>query len=156
MRESIGTTFMLNFIILFLFLVFAFLAGTFSYYKAYKVNNFIASAIEKYEGYNTFSKPEIRARLASLGYDTSVQTSCPKQWKGDSSSRRVHPDPGNPYDDAENGICIYYYEKDVAGTTNEKYYSYGIVTYIQFQFPGFGYLIKIPIFSRTNRMYDFG
>ena len=48
MRESIGTVSLLNFIIFFIFLVFAFLMGTFSYYKAYRVNNSIVAAIEKY------------------------------------------------------------------------------------------------------------
>ena len=55
MRESIGTISLLNFIIFFVLLVFAFLIGTFSYYKAYKVNNYIVSAIEKYEGVNKYS-----------------------------------------------------------------------------------------------------
>ena len=54
MRQSIGTTFMLNFIILFIFLVFAFLAGTLSYYKAYRINNSIVHEIERFEGYNTY------------------------------------------------------------------------------------------------------
>ena len=59
MRESIGTSFMLNFIVLFIFLVFAFLAGTFSYYKAYRVNNYIVNSLEIYEGYNEYSKDQM-------------------------------------------------------------------------------------------------
>ena len=59
MRESIGTVTLLNFVIVFIFVVFAFLMGTFSYYKAYKVNNYMVAAIEKYEGFNELSHAEI-------------------------------------------------------------------------------------------------
>ena len=81
MRQSIGTTFMLNFIILFIFLVFAFLAGTLSYYKAYRINNNIVHAIERYEGYNDYSIEEIKIKLANLAYETNISGYCPEDWK---------------------------------------------------------------------------
>lgn len=59
MRESIGTVSLLNFVIFYILLVFAFLAGTLSYYKAYRINNAIVTSIEKYEGFNQLSYDEI-------------------------------------------------------------------------------------------------
>ena len=55
MRESIGTISLLNFIFIYIFIVMAIIAGTISYYRAYRVNNVIVRAIEKFEGYNKLS-----------------------------------------------------------------------------------------------------
>ena len=68
MSTSIGHTFLYNLIILFIIIIFAFLSGTLSYYKAFKVNNRIVYIIEKYEGYNEFAKTEIETLLSNLGY----------------------------------------------------------------------------------------
>ena len=59
MKQSISTSFMLNIVIIFIILVFAFLAGTLSYTKAFRVNSKIVNELEKYEGYNDLSKREI-------------------------------------------------------------------------------------------------
>lgn len=174
MRESIGTSFMLNFIILFIFLVFAFLAGTFSYYKAYRINNYIVNAIEKYEGYNEYSRAEIAKGLSALGYDITTKIGCPETWENSSqvyyasdngvktftiTGRRVFVDGD------DEGYCVYLYWNDDSAIsygsndvleTTDVYYSYGVLTYIRLRFPVVEYVLRIPIFSRTNRMYYFG
>lgn len=168
MRQSIGTTFMLNFIILFIFLVFAFLAGTLSYYKAYRINNNIVHAIERYEGYNQYSKEEIRIKLANLAYERDISGYCPKDWKtADDIFMSEYNKAGYLVEDMEGrgelGYCIYEYQLDNnfeshggGLETTDNYYTYGVLTYLQFKFPGVEYLLKIPIFSRTNRMYYYG
>ena len=177
MRESIGTAFMLNFIVLFIFLVFAFLAGTFSYYKAYRVNNYIVNSIEMYEGYNQYSKAQIDVGLTSMGYDITTKVDCPDKQTGNSSQRflsgkyaevqqftvtgqRVLVNASDPKDE---GYCIYLYEND-NGTlshdgnhveTTDIYYTYGVLTFMRFRFPVIENMLAIPIFSRTNRIYYF-
>ncbi len=177
MRESIGTSFMLNFILLFIFLVFAFLAGTFSYYKAYRINSYIVNAIEVYEGYNEYSQAEIAKGLSTLSYDITTKVDCPTVWKNTSQNylaaqdgevadftvegRRVLVHPTDPTDE---GYCIYLYEndngakayRDTGVETTDVYYHYGVLTYMKFRFPVIENVLKIPIFSRTNRMYYFG
>lgn len=174
MRQSIGTTFMLNFIILFIFLVFAFLAGTLSYYKAYRVNNSIVNAIERFEGYNQYSIEEINTRLAGLAYETAnlrndISAYCPQEWKESVPASKTNLNyyvtgtlVTNTEGRGEMGYCVYYFENDnnfdaKSGNieTTDNYYMYGVLTYIQFKFPGFQYLLRIPVFSRTNRMYAF-
>ena len=59
MKESIGGTASLNIALAFISIVFAFLAAALSYYKAFKVNNIISNAIEKYEGFNELSINEM-------------------------------------------------------------------------------------------------
>ena len=178
MRESIGTSFMLNFIVLFIFLVFAFLAGTLSYYKAYRVNNYIINAIEKFEGYNVYSTAEIEKGLSSIGYDASVVVDC-EPTRQNSSADYLHSidadlsnyiadgqrvDDNYPDGDTSKGVgyCVYLYWNDnnalSAGggiATTDVYYRYGVLTYMQMKFPVIESTIKIPIFSSTNRIYDF-
>ena len=66
MRESFGSVFLYNIIILFLFITFAFLSGTLSYTKAFKANSFIATAIEKFEGYNDLSREEVLTDIQGI------------------------------------------------------------------------------------------
>jgi len=68
MKQGIGFSVTINIIAVFIVVTFAFLVTSLNYYKAYKVNNVIAEALEKYEGYNKLSSEEIDRKLTSLGY----------------------------------------------------------------------------------------
>ncbi len=156
MRESIGTTFMLNFIIFFLVLVFAFLMGTFSYYKAYRVNNMMVQAIEKYEGWNYLSARSVDEAIASFGYQTEPKINCPKDMESSRGGRTIKgtlvKDPALP-----DSVCIYEFMGDTEYVSStDVYYTYGIQTYMRFTFPVVQWMLRIPIFSRTYRMYCFG
>ncbi|HHW69458.1 MAG TPA: hypothetical protein GX747_03890 [Tenericutes bacterium] len=140
MRESIGGAFTLNFIAIFIILVFALLAGTLSYTKAFRVNSKIANAIEKYEGYNLLAKEEIDSVLTNYGYLSGKGKSCSTKKSG--GTLVTLPDQNYEY-------CIYY--NDEGG----RYYSYGVVTYMIIELPVISGAIKIPIFSKTNRIYRF-
>lgn len=76
MKESISYTFLLNIIIIFIFTCFAIIMGIFSYYKAFRANTIISSAIEKYEGYNCASKEEIERNLNTISYNTPFKVTC--------------------------------------------------------------------------------
>ena len=77
MRESIGSTFLYNIIIIFIVIIFGILAATLSYYKAFKVNTKIITSIEKYEGYNSLAVTEIRNTLTTIGYMIKKDHRCP-------------------------------------------------------------------------------
>ena len=68
MRESIGSVFLYNIIILFVIIVFGLLSATISYYKAFKVNERLLYSLDKFEGYNQFSREEMETYLSSIGY----------------------------------------------------------------------------------------
>lgn len=140
MSGPIGHTYIYNIIILFIIIVFAFLAGTLSYYKAFKVNNVIVGSIEKFEGYNELSKTEIERNLGGLGY--SLQNSeCKDEYK-DMTLVKL----GENYD-----YCIYISkEKPKSG----EYYTYGVMTKMRIDLPIIK-MAKFPIFTRTNRIYKF-
>lgn len=143
MSGPIGHTFIYNIIILFIIIVFAFLAGIMSYYKAFKVNNGIVNAIEKFEGYNDASKNEIDRILGNLGY-SSKEAKCPDKYKEMGLSDNLNSDKRFQY-------CIYIdNEEPGAG----EYYSYGVLTYMNIDLPIIN-LIEIPIFTKTNQIYKF-
>lgn len=162
MRESIGTISLLNFVIFFILLVFAFLVGTFSYYKAYKVNNYIVSAIEKYEGFNKYSISEIDDKLKTLSYERA-SFNCPQtRGKGKLMNKN-----GNYVDDGTSisvdssnrgyaGYCIYVYNNDMKeDKPTDVYDSYEVMTVITFQFPIVQNLLKLKVSSKTGLIYNF-
>lgn len=154
MRESIGTVSLLNFIIFFIFIVFAFLAATFSYYKAYRVNNAMVAAIEKYEGFNQLSYDEINQKLSNLGYER-VNFKCPST-KGEGKLVNISSEPVDNDAKGYTGYCIYRYAKDDAiESDTDQYDSYEVTTIITFQFPVIQDLLKLRVSARTRRIYNF-
>ncbi len=166
MRESIGTVSLLNFIIFFILLVFAFLAGSLSYYKAYRVNNAIVSSIEKFEGFNPMSYEDMEQKLVDFGYER-VDFSCPVDYKNshgevaylvDNTGARVTNSSNYNY-----GYCIYRYENDTIYkgyntstlATTDKYDSYEVMTLIKFDFPVIGSILRLRVSSRTGRIFYF-
>ncbi len=136
MRESLGSVFLYNIIIVFVLIIFAFLAATLAYSKAFRVNSRILTTIEKYEGYNSQSIEEINQILGTLGY----------RHEASRCGKRGNTDPvtaSNEYD-----YCVYFHRID------KDHYSYGVTTYISMEFP----LIrnfKLPVYTETERIFDF-
>lgn len=149
MSGPIGHTFLYNLIIIFVVIVFGFLAGTMSYYKAFKINNRIVSAIETFEGYNSNeskggSIQEINRVLGNFGYSKENIT-CATEYKGMYLVSNVNSGD-NPYK-----YCIYI---DNRNPSKGDYYMYGVLTYMNIDLP-FVKRINIPVFTKTNRIYKF-
>ncbi len=142
MSGPIGHTYIYNIVILFVVIVFAFLAGTLSYYKAFKINNIIISSLEKYEGYNDLSKAEIERSLNNIGYSTSG-IKCEAEYRD--MSLVTLPDSPNVYN-----YCIYIDSTLTSGT----YHNYGVVTRMSIELPVIERL-TLPVFTKTNRIYVF-
>ena len=149
MSGPVGHTFIYNLIIIFIVIVFGFLAGTMSYYKAFKINNRIVSAIEKFEGYNDSANggsiSEIDKILKSFGYSIE-KIECPTEYKNMQLVESSKQQTINPYK-----YCIYI---DNSKPTKGTYYTYGVLTYMNIDLP-FVNRINIPVFTKTNRIYKF-
>lgn len=140
MKESIGYTVTLNIVITFIIIIFAFLSAVLVYYKSYKVSNIITDAIEKYEGYNDNAKIEITNNLNSIGYNKKKLNRC-NDINGCSK-----------IDHNNDGYCVYLCTENVS---DECYYYYKIKSNMVINIPIINDIIDFPIFSNTNRMYDF-
>ena len=156
MKESVGFTVSLNIMIVFITIIVAFLCAALIYFKSNKVSNVITSAIEKYEGYNESAKTEISRNLSSLGYG-SRSISCDTEVKDEGASS-----PCTLIEGGTSGYCVYacYEEnnfKDVGGEQKYQgeYYYYKIRTNMMLTVPIIQDVLDIPIYSNTNRLYNF-
>lgn len=157
MRESIGTSFLLNFIVVFIVFIMAFLAATLSYYKAYRTNNMILHAIEKFEGYNKYSIAEINDKLNSIGYQRDGIKCSAKKTDSNVEGTLVNSETYK-----KDGYCIYRYwnEKpkktsDGGNADTDIFYSYAVISYMRMEIPVIGGLIKMPVYSKTYNIYHF-
>ena len=146
MRQAIGSTFLYNIMIVFIVITFGFLAATLSYMKSFKVNGKIANSLERFEGYNELSAAEIETSLANLGYrsSSSGNLNCPN-----------HRHNGKDYEPITSlgtnyKYCVYEYPEE-----NSRYFIYGILTYIYMDIPIVGGTFSLPIYSETERIYEF-
>lgn len=174
MKESISYTFLLNIIILFLFICVAVIMGILSYYKAYRANAIISGIIEKYEGYNCLAKEEIARKLPGIGYNTPFKVTCKSSDKNCEAaedlgykviSYNLDFDTQNTdmkADATTAGTSLIYGEKmnspykcDSNGCTTNKYYQYGIYTYMYAELPVISNIIRIPLFAKTSVMYEY-
>lgn len=141
MREAIGTTYLLNIIIIFIVTVFAAITGIISYNKAYKVSTRIGDAIERAEGYNTLSKEEIDRVLISLGYRRG-NANCAATYKNGTLVT---------LNDNNFEYCVY---RNDSGAKDKKHYQYAVLTYMYFDLPIISEF-KVPIYVKTDRIYCF-
>ena len=152
MKESIGYTVSLNIMIVFITIVVAFLCAALIYFKSNKASNIITGSIEKYEGYNIEAKNEIIMQLSSLGYG-SHSINCETTVTDDNAVRDC-----DLIETGQNGYCIYicYEENNFSGTTYKgEYYYYKIRTNMMLNVPIINDFLDIPIYSNTNRLYNF-
>ena len=140
MRGPIAYTFLFNLVMIFVLIIFAFMAGTMSYYKAFKVNNNIVHNIEKLEGFNEDSKLYIERFLGSISYK-SGGIKCAEKYR----------DMFLVYEGQDYSYCIYIdNESPMAG----DYYKYGVLTYMEIDLPLIN-LVNFRVFTKTNSIYKF-
>ncbi len=143
MSQSVGSVALYNIVIVFLVIVFAFLAATISYSKAFRVNSRIIFAIEKYEGYNQLSADQIEDVLETLGYTQDKNFTCPTRTEN-----------GQKYDPITRiynnyAYCIYLFQEDA------RHYTYGVQTYLYVDLPFVQDVFKLPIYTKTERIFYF-
>lgn len=159
MKESIGYTVTLNIMIVFITIIIAFLCTIVIYFKSNKVSNIITSAIEKHEGYVDQSRSEIAMQLSSIGYGSRA-ISCSDKITDDGIECNL---ASNSNGRGKNGYCIYlcYEENNFKNDTRllanylGDYYYYRIRTNMMFSIPIIHDVLDIPIYSNTNRLYNF-
>ena len=151
MKESIGYTVTLNIIIVFLIILFTFLSAALIYFKSNKVSNVITETIEKYEGYNDYSKSEIGLKLTSWGYNKN-KVDCDNYYNKIGSKEKTNC--SDSLTDGSEGYCVFVC-REFMDEEDEWYYYYKISTNMMINVPLINELLNIPIFSNTNRLYDF-
>ena len=146
MKGAIGNAMVMNIVITFIILTTAFLVGSISYSKAFKVKTKIVDIIEKYDGdFNrgaslssenkSFIMREIESMLGSTGYRTANGKVC---------------NEGTVIENSSYDVCIYT-KGGSTGTYRGNYYQ--VVVYMYFDFPIIGDMIKIPVKGETRTFF---
>lgn len=156
MRESVGYSVTINIVITFVVIAFGFLMAVLIYFKSNKVGNIITESIENHSGFNAASKDEISKRLTSIGYNKR-RLACPESYGGCSIVKL------DGYTGSEDGYCVYlcYELNNPKGKTGEsakpcrEYYYYKIRTNMFINIPIINDIVQFPIYSETNRMFNF-
>lgn len=153
MQESVGYSVTINIIITFIIILFAFISAALIYFKSNKVGNIITESIEKYSGLNGLAENEISVKLASIGYNRKKLSSCKQSIDGCSRIKY-----------SNDGYCVYLCAVDADNTARDdehkltecdEYYYYKIKTNMFINIPIINNIVELPIYSETNRMYNF-
>jgi len=171
MKEGISYSFLLNIVILFVFVCGAIVSGIFSYYRAFRANTIIINEIEKFEGYNCLSRDSIAKKLGSISYNVPYNVKC--------KSKYGTPCVTDSETDGNYAVVAYNLEnKDTstikyafAGVVDDdlstmnariyddgsftKEYQFGVYTYMYVDMPVISSFVKIPFFSKTRKMIEF-
>ena len=153
MKESIGYSVTINIVITFIIIIFAFLSSAIVYFKSNKASNIIVDAVQKYEGYNSAAEAEIRKKLKDLGYGSHA-INCSQTIEGNSDyvagSKVICTfEPKGAKPNINDGYCVY------KCIDNSDYYYYKIRTNMMINIPIVGDMLDIPIYSNTDRIYNF-
>lgn len=153
MRGAIGNAMVMNIVITFIILTTAFLVGSISYSKAFKIKSKMIDIIEKHEGDfnklvetvgNSGNKSqimyEIEEMLGETGYRTSNGNTC---------------NGGDIAESSNYDICIYEINSTGTDEVHNSYRGphYKVVAYMYFDFPIIGDMIKIPVSGETRSYF---
>ncbi|HHW69459.1 MAG TPA: hypothetical protein GX747_03895 [Tenericutes bacterium] len=139
MRESIGSSFLVNVIIVFVAVMMLLLVGSLSYSRTFKIKNKIIDIIEKYEGYNASAANEIEELLSNMGYKVNAYG---KQKCDTSSGGEALNDYSSNY-----RYCVIEY-------SSSRGVYYGVTAYIYFEIPLLNNVLEFPIYGETKTFYD--
>lgn len=170
MRNAIGSSLLLNIVLVFVGIISAFLVGTIAFSKAYKVKNRIVSIIEKYDGdcfgSNTACYNEIEAELVNIGYSSNFSKSdCPDITLDSRNSTGI-----KSIDTIYNGTlsgghqyCVYKYtvcdtkksgRRFICDTNSTEQYYYKVVTFMHFDIPIIGSFLEFEVSGETKPFYS--
>lgn len=144
MRQTIGGTWLLQLMILFILLFVGFIILTLNYSKTIKTKNEVISMVEKYEGLNEQSISLVNNYLLSSGYSvTGVCTSEDK--KGIYGAFDLN---SSELEEARVGEKYYYCLKKYKGANTSYYYQ--VTLFYKFNLPIIGDTSRFTIKGTTT------
>lgn len=145
MREAIGSTFLFNIMIVFIFFFASFLAISINYSQAFRIKNQIINYIEQYEGIDDKKDRErIINYINSSGYyrDIDCATNGGNNFEGN-----TRDDNGSNVSVGSNrarGLCI----KKLKNNNGDTYYR--VTTFVKFNLPIIGDFFTFPVKGETR------
>lgn len=146
MRESIGSTWILQLIIVFMLIFVGFLALSINYTKAFKIKNEVVTIIEKYEGVSSEENGSIEIINNYLRYyNYQVMGACDEGFYGIADLNNTAAVP------AQQGQKYYYCIKrnSTGNATFPDRVNYNVETFFQFNLPFIGDLFTFRVSGST-------
>lgn len=158
MKQSIGTTWILGLVVVFILIFASYLALTISYQRTFKLKNEVLSIIERQEGLtdsvgNWSTNSSVGALqlvnnyLSTSGYHSKGK--CPEGWKGATTLDR--DTTSNSLEDSNGGRYYYCVRKYNSG--NDTYPSmsyYKVKLFYKFDLPVIGDIVTFDVDGETN------
>ena len=140
MREAVGSTFLFNIMIVFIFFFVSFLAIAINYSQAFRVKNQIINYIEQYEGmHEDTSEKKIIDYVINSGYHKDEPCDCTSYDCGNMNDKRNGAAITNT-----KGICI----RKLKNTNNDTYYR--VTTFVKFNLPLIGDFFTFEVKGETK------
>ena len=151
MREAIGSTFLFNLMIVFIFFFAAFLAIAINYSQAFRIKNQVINYIEQYEGINDDKDRErIVNYIGSSGYYREKDCDCDNGGSGNNytcgntndsrNGAKIKLNNGNE----SKGLCI----RKLKNANGDSYYQ--VTTFVSFNLPIIGNFFTFPVKGETK------
>lgn len=132
MREAVGSTFLFNLMIIFIFFFASFLAIAVNYSQAFQMKNRIINLLEQYEG-EEGAKEKIASLIQSSGYYRVANCEADEHQITDENGRQLP------------GVCV---KKNTNVDTGDVYYS--VKTFVSFNLPVIGNFFTFPVKGETK------
>lgn len=176
MREAIGSSMLLNIVLVIVGIISLFLINSITYSKAFKVKSRIISVIEKYNGICTFQDDdgcynEIEEELTNMGYSSNISSECkdPKQlvtddvvYKKDSGIYSV--DLVYSTNNSGHKYCVYKYtlcslaqngSNSYTCFASNKYYFYKVVAFMHYDIPFIENFLEFEVSGETRTFNEY-
>ena len=148
MRETTGSTWSLQIMVLFILIFSAFIALVITYSKSYTVKNRIVTVFEKYESDSNDAIEIINSFLINKGY--TEKSHCPidtsGKWYGISDLENFESEEVN------DNTNYYYCYSEKKYENGEKYYD--IYVFYKFRLPFLGDLLTYNIHGKTKGLIN--
>lgn len=173
MSEDIGSSMLLNIVIVIIGIISSFMIGSIAYSKAFKVKNRIISVIEKYDGkcFNSIDDTdecykEIEAELQDIGYSSNIRSTCKEIHIDGADSGIISAELVYPHSTNYSGghrYCIYKYkvcntisntDGYVCSSRDNQLTYYKIVTFMHFDIPVVGKFLEFQVSGESRTFYD--
>lgn len=142
MRQSIGGTWLLQLMILFILLFVGFIVLTLNYSRTIKLKNEMVSIVEKYEGLNSNSIKLVNNYLRTNNYTTTGQCDTSSGVYGSLSLEN------NSLEETKENTNYYYCIKKYKGANTSNYYQ--ITVFYKFNLPVVGSISRFAIKGTTS------
>ena len=145
MKESIGTSYLFQIVVVFVLLFTGYLCLSINYARSYAVKNNIVNSIQREKDFNDVSRNKIAKYLADVGFKSTGK--CPDGYEAFDSS-------GNTQGDGKTGVyCVQkVIFQDARDDLKEKDY-YRVVVFYKLDLPIFGSVFSFKNYGDT---YVFG